>query len=73
MTMGHTVIDIPLGHLERRFAELPRDEDLVMVCQGRGRSLKATYFLMYQGYENVASGSHLSRLALFQHGGASLS
>jgi hypothetical protein len=26
-----------------------------MVCKGGGRNLKATYFLMYQGYERVAN------------------
>jgi rhodanese-related sulfurtransferase len=46
---------IPLGELEARFHELPRDRELVMVCQGGGRSLKATYFLMYQGFEKVAN------------------
>jgi len=46
---------IPLRELEARFDELPRDRELVMVCQGGGRSLKATYFLMYQGFEKVAN------------------
>ena len=46
---------IPLRELEIRFQELPRDRELVMVCQGGGRSLKATYFLMYQGFEKVAN------------------
>lgn len=48
-------IHIPLAELEARFAELPRDRDLVMVCQGGGRSLKATYFLIYQGFPRVAN------------------
>lgn len=46
---------IPLRELEARFHELPRDRELVMVCQGGGRSLKATYFLMYQGFEKVTN------------------
>lgn len=49
------LVEIPLGQLEERFVELPRDRDLVMVCQGGGRSLRATYFLMYQGFEHVAN------------------
>ncbi|MBN8968141.1 MAG: rhodanese-like domain-containing protein [Rhizobiales bacterium] len=49
------VIALPLGELEQRFTELPRDRDLVMVCQVGGRSLKATYFLMYQGFDRVAN------------------
>ena len=46
---------MPLSELEQRFAELPRDRDLVLVCQVGERSLKATYFLMYQGYMRVAN------------------
>lgn len=46
---------IPLRELEARFHELPRDRELVMVCHGGGRSLKATYFLLYQGFEKVAN------------------
>lgn len=49
------VLLMPLSELEQRFAELPRDRDLVLVCQVGERSLKATYFLMYQGYERVAN------------------
>ena len=49
------VVLMPLSELEQRFAELPRDRDLVLVCQVGERSLKATYFLMYQGYERVAN------------------
>jgi hypothetical protein len=44
-----------MSELEQRFAELPRDRDLIMVCQVGERSLKATYFLMYQGYTRVAN------------------
>lgn len=46
---------MPLSEFEQRFAELPRDRQLVMVCQTGARSLKATYFLMYQGFEQVAN------------------
>jgi rhodanese-related sulfurtransferase len=49
------VVLLPLSELEQRFAELPRDRDLVLVCEVGERSLKATYFLMYQGYERVAN------------------
>ncbi|MEX1133161.1 MAG: rhodanese-like domain-containing protein, partial [Flavobacteriales bacterium] len=40
------VINIPLSEFEERFVEVPKDRDVVMVCRGGGRSLKATYFLM---------------------------
>jgi len=46
---------MPMSEFERRYSELPRDRDLVMVCQIGVRSLKATYFLMYQGYTQVAN------------------
>ncbi len=49
------VVAIPLSELEQRYAELPRDRQLVMACQGGARSQKATYFLMYQGYRQVAN------------------
>jgi rhodanese-related sulfurtransferase len=46
---------MPLSELEQRFAELPRDRQLVLVCAVGERSLKATYFLMYHGYTQVAN------------------
>jgi rhodanese-related sulfurtransferase len=49
------LVVLPLSEFEQRFAELPRDRELVMVCQSGPRSLKATYFLMYQGYTRVAN------------------
>jgi rhodanese-related sulfurtransferase len=49
------LIVMPLSEFEQRFAELPRERELVLVCQSGPRSLKATYFLMYQGYTRVAN------------------
>ena len=49
------VLLMPLSELEERFAELPRDRDLVLVCLMGRRSLKAMYFLMSQGYWRVAN------------------
>lgn len=49
------VVVVPLSEFEQRFAELPRDRELVLVCQSGPRSLKATYFLMNQGYTRVAN------------------
>lgn len=45
---------LPMSELEQRFAELPRDRQLVLVCAVGERSLKATYFLMHHGYTQVA-------------------
>ncbi len=52
------LINISLSEFEERYQELPKDKELVMVCRGGGRSLKATYYLMNMGYENVVNMQH---------------
>jgi len=49
------LLHIPLGELERRFTEIPRDRDVVIVCRGGVRSLRALHFLISQGYVNAAN------------------
>jgi rhodanese-related sulfurtransferase len=49
------LVQMPLSEFERRFNELPRGRPLVLACESGPRSLKATYFLMYQGFSNVAN------------------
>lgn len=49
------VVHIPLSEFERRFAELPRERQLILACAGGQRSLKAAYYLIYQGYPQVAN------------------
>jgi len=49
------VIIMPMSELEKRFAELPIDKELIIACQHGIRSLKATYFLMYHGYTQVSN------------------
>ena len=44
-------INIPLSEFEERFNEIPKDQDIVMVCRGGGRSLRATGFLINNGYD----------------------
>ena len=44
------IINIPLSEFENRFAEVPKDKDVVMVCKGGGRSLRAAGFLINHGY-----------------------
>jgi rhodanese-related sulfurtransferase len=46
---------LPLGQLNNRFSELPRDRKLLMVCRTGGRSSNATQFLVSQGYDNVVN------------------
>lgn len=49
------LVQMPLSEFERRFDELPRDRPLVLACESGPRSLKATYFLMFQGFTDVAN------------------
>lgn len=48
------VLLMPLSELEQRFDELPRSRQLVLASSSGQRSLKATYFLMYHGHDQVA-------------------
>lgn len=50
---GCEVLSIPLSDFEDRWQEIPRDRDVILACAVGQRSLKATYFLMYQGYDRV--------------------
>ena len=44
---------IPLGELPRRYAELPKDKDIVAHCKMGGRSAKATDYLQSVGFKRV--------------------
>jgi molybdopterin/thiamine biosynthesis adenylyltransferase/rhodanese-related sulfurtransferase/molybdopterin converting factor small subunit len=44
---------IPLGELPRRYAELPKDKDIVAHCKMGGRSAKAMEFLQSVGFKRV--------------------
>jgi rhodanese-related sulfurtransferase len=46
-------INIPINELEDRLSEIPKDKEIVMVCLSGERSLKTTYYLMNNGYQNV--------------------
>jgi len=50
---GCEVLTIPLSTFEDRWAEVPRDRDVILADAAPDRSLKATYFLMYQGYDRA--------------------
>lgn len=49
------VMQIPLSEFETRWSEVPQDRDVILACAGGQRSLKATNFLMYQGYTRVTN------------------
>lgn len=44
---------IPLGSLQRRLSEVPKDRQVVVVCAVGGRSARATHFLRGHGVEAV--------------------
>ncbi len=52
---GCEVVNIPLSQFQARWSEVPRDRDVIVACAMGERSLKATYFLMYQGYDRVSN------------------
>jgi rhodanese-related sulfurtransferase len=58
------LVKMPQSEFERRFDELPLDWPLVLACESDSRSLKATYFLVYQGFANAANmGADLAKWA----------
>ena len=44
---------LPMGDLQARYGELPKDRTIVVHCHHGGRSSRATAFLRQQGFENV--------------------
>lgn len=52
------IINIPLSEFEERFNEIPKDQDVVMVCKSGARSLRAAGFLVNHGYTNVVNMQH---------------
>ena len=49
------IINIPLTEFEERYNEVPKDKEVIMVCKGGGRSLRAAGFLVNHGYTNVVN------------------
>lgn len=52
------IIHIPLTQFEERYTEIPKDNEVVMVCKSGGRSLRATGFLVNHGYDKVVNMQH---------------
>jgi rhodanese-related sulfurtransferase len=48
-------VDIPMGEVPDRFAELPRDEMLVVMCRTGGRSGKIVALLRENGFDNATN------------------
>jgi rhodanese-related sulfurtransferase len=49
------VINIPLGFLALRVAELPTDKPLLVICEHGNRSLVGAEFLSKRGFDGAAS------------------
>ncbi len=46
---------IPLGELEARISEVPRDRSILSICQVGQRSLAAAALLLSRGYQGVTN------------------
>jgi len=46
-------VKIPLGDIPTRYAEIPKDQPVVVHCKMGGRSAQAVEFLQSKGYSNV--------------------
>jgi rhodanese-related sulfurtransferase len=46
---------IPLGELERRVKEVPRDQPILVICHSGQRSLAAATYLRQLGYQDVSN------------------
>ena len=52
-------VNIPMGDVPQRLAEIPADRDVVVICHLGGRSARVTQWLNQQGYGqaiNLAGG-----------------
>lgn len=47
--------NIPLGELETRIGEVPKDKQVIVVCRSGGRSSNAYELLKSKGFENIAN------------------
>jgi rhodanese-related sulfurtransferase len=55
-------INIPLGQLRMRLRELPRDQEMLVICRSGQRAYSATRILLQHGFEaRTLSGGMLSR------------
>ena len=44
---------IPMGEIQNRLAEIPKDKTVVVSCQSGGRSSQVAKFLREQGFANI--------------------
>ena len=48
-------VNIPMNQVERRLRELPKDREIVVMCQAGGRSARVTETLNGLGYKNAVN------------------
>ncbi|ENO89768.1 rhodanese-like domain-containing protein [Thauera linaloolentis] len=46
-------VEMPMGSVPERHAELDRDREVVVICHHGGRSAQVCMFLEHQGFTNV--------------------
>jgi rhodanese-related sulfurtransferase len=46
-------LEIPLGEIQVRLNEFPKDKNIIIGCRSGKRSMNACMFLKMSGYENV--------------------
>ncbi len=58
---GHapSAVNIPLGSLDRRLGSIPKEREILVICQSGARSASASAFLAKAGYTvfNVKGGT----------------
>jgi rhodanese-related sulfurtransferase len=58
---GHapSAVNIPLGSLDRRLGSIPKEREILVICQSGARSTSASAFLAKAGYTvfNVKGGT----------------
>jgi rhodanese-related sulfurtransferase len=48
-------IHIPLGDLEKRAKELPKNKEIIVICRSGNRSLEGRNILLQKGFDSVTS------------------
>ncbi len=51
-------VNIPLGQLEKRMSEVPKDRTIVTMCERGGRATTAAKLLIKNGYNVVGACGH---------------
>ena|SRR3989344_6380643 len=47
-------INIPINELQERLNEIPKDKEIITICEHGNRSLRAAYFLNKKGYKALS-------------------